>query len=179
MYIKGTSLWDKEDIKYIIDFYSISTVKDLAYALDKTKNQVTSKVLLLQKQGKLARKFSKEVHIWTEAEEQFLVANYGKMSKAELAAHLKVDTLQVNQKATYMRRKGYNVPITVNAPETWTPDKLEYLKSHYPTHTQTELAKALGMKESTVKGKIQKMLTRGELIRKGKGRWFKRGEDIK
>lgn len=176
MYVKGTSLWDKEDIQYIIDFYSVSTLSDLAYALDKTKNQVTSKVALLQSQGKLGRKNTKGIHIWTAEEEEYILDNYGKTSKSAMLRHLKTTSAQLDSKVILMRQKGIPVPLTRNAALGWTESNLKYLKDHYKNCTRKEIAHELGLRESTVSSKIQKLLLRGELTRKGKGTQKKGGK---
>lgn len=57
--LKATKMWSDEDTQYIIDFYPISTVKDLAYALDMTINQVQSRIYYLQNLGFIERKYKR------------------------------------------------------------------------------------------------------------------------
>lgn len=48
-----TKTWSKEDSQYIVDYYPVVTVTELAYALDKTPNQVTSRIMHLRRRGLL------------------------------------------------------------------------------------------------------------------------------
>lgn len=51
-----TKTWSKEDSQYIVDYYPVATVYELAYALDKTPNQVTSRIMNLRKRGLLEKR---------------------------------------------------------------------------------------------------------------------------
>ena len=48
-----TKTWSKEDSQYVVDYYPVVTVTELAYALDKTQNQVTSRIMHLRRMGLL------------------------------------------------------------------------------------------------------------------------------
>ncbi len=54
-----TNLWPEEETRYVVDYYHTSTLMELAYALDKTKNQVISRVATLQSVGILELKYPK------------------------------------------------------------------------------------------------------------------------
>lgn len=57
--LNQSDLWSMEEIEYLIEWYPYDTRQDLAYALDKTFNQVRAKVQYLMREGLLERKTKK------------------------------------------------------------------------------------------------------------------------
>ena len=169
-----TDLWNEEDTEYIIAYYPYNTLKELAYALDKTQNQVTSKVGSLINGGYLKRKKQQAQYYWTPETEQYIVDNYGKQTNKEIGAHLNVEPRAVTAKIKHLRVKGFDLPIHKihkAPPANWTDKEVAFLKAHYHDYTRRQMMKILGKSNIQIQSKVRTLVQNKELLPKEKGRY--------
>lgn len=83
---------------------------------------------------------------YSEYEKNFVIKNYNKMTKKEIAQHIGRSESSVK---TFGRRNG----LSGKGSDKWSGKDVEFLKDNYASMTQKELAKKLGRTPSAIKTK--------------------------
>ena len=91
--------------------------------------------------------------ILSEAEEKFLRENFYKMTNKELATALGL-------KSTIVRTKCYKMGLKRIEMEYWTPEQVEFLKTHYKTIGDIELTEIFTTKWKKNKGWTEKHIAK-------------------
>lgn len=171
---RTTKLWSEEEIEYLIEYYPNTTMVDLALQLGKTRNQVMSRVIGLIDMGYVDRKYPPK-HTWTEEEINYIVENYGKAPREEVAKALGLEVNQITSKAVSLRKAGYKIGRMTSKKELWSEEQLEYLIKSHPTKSGREIAEHIGKNIGAVNTQIKRLIDKGVLQSKGKGRWRSKG----
>ena len=83
---------------------------------------------------------------YSESEKKFVIENYNKMTKREIAKHIGRSESSVK---TFGQRNG----LCGQPSKKWTDDEIEFLKNNYMNMTQQEMANELGRGYTAIKTK--------------------------
>ena len=86
----------------------------------------------------------RQIHAWSNADEAYLIENYGKTPAAIMAAHV-----GVSRCALYTRAREMGI-AHLRTPREWTATEAAYLRRHYGKTPVKDIATALGRKPEAV-----------------------------
>lgn len=104
------------------------------------------------------------MHIYTDEEEEFIINNYSKMTRKQLAEHFGITEKAITHKINHLGLRK----IKPRTPNVWTEDEIEFLKKNVNIFSRAEFAKRLNKTENNVRTKIIEL----KLIPKGKKKTF-------
>lgn len=93
-------------------------------------------------------------HIWTESEEEYILANYRDMSLMDMGVHLDVCGTTVRAKMISM---GLETVHGRNNRKVWTEEELSFLKENFAMMSAADLADRFGVSCTTVSKKAREL----------------------
>jgi hypothetical protein len=140
--------WTQEEIDYLIEHQGKLTYKMIGNVLGRSEASVSNKA---KRMGIADKRNCIRGRTWTEEELQYMRDNYGKVSIAQMRAHLKRKRNSIQEKA---QRMGLTQPKkTESVP--WTQKEINYLKRNYEKQGSDVIAAHLNRTVSGVRGKAQ------------------------
>ena len=94
--------WEEEEINYVIENFGKLETREMAETLNRTNAAINSRVRVLREKGILKQ----PEKIWTKADEEYLITNYGVIKPYIIARKLGKSTQQVYSKISSMERNG-------------------------------------------------------------------------
>ena len=140
--------WTDEEVDYLKANYANTLTKVIAKNLDIPIGQVNNKARTL---GLYKPKVN------TDYNKQFIIKNHKTMTRKQMAESLGLTYSGINYCLRALKEEGIDLQPLSNRESGWTKKEEEYLSKHYPTTRTSEVAKALGRSESSVRSKAQIM----------------------
>lgn len=144
--------WTDEEVSYLKANYANTLTKDIAIKLGIPIGQVNNKAWAL---GLSKPKVN------TDYNKQFIIKNHKTMTRKQTSESLGLTYSGINYCLRALKEEGIDLQPLSNRESgqsnKWTKKEEEYLTKHYPTTRTSEVAKALGRSESSVRSKAQIM----------------------
>ncbi len=140
---EGWVRWTPDEVEYLRKHYGRVKIAELAEELGRTAYAVELKAARLGLRRKLVK--------LTEDQVSFVITNLGKISYAKMAAKFGVDVKTLRRIGA---KHGFFARPSIRA---WTVDEDVYLRDHYATMTQRELAEELDRTVDSVSWRLDKL----------------------
>lgn len=144
--------WSDAEVDYLKKYYESIEIKDVAEALGLSINQVWYKASQLG-----LKKLNKND---TAYKRTFIIENYNKMSRDEIAKFLGMTYSGVSYYVRVLKKEGLIIETDESGNEMvvgWTEEDIDYLIKHYPTANNKEMAKTLGKTVNALRVKAHSM----------------------
>ena len=144
--------WSEAEVDYLKKYFEALETKDVAEALGLSINQVWYKASQLG-----LKKLNKND---TAYKRTFIIDNYNKMSRDEIAKFLGMTYSGVSYYVRVLKKEGLIIETDESGNEMvvgWTEEDIDYLIKHYPTANNKEMAKTLGKTVNAIRVKAHSM----------------------
>ena len=144
--------WSETEVDYLKKYFEALETKDVAEALGLSINQVWYKASQLG-----LKKLNKND---TAYKRMFIIENYNKMSRDEIAKFLGMTYSGVSYYVRVLKKEGLIIETDESGNEMvvgWTEEDIDYLIKHYPTANNKEMAKTLGKTVNALRVKAHSM----------------------
>ena len=144
--------WSETEVDYLKKYFEALETKDVAEALGLSINQVWYKASQLG-----LKKLNKND---TAYKRTFIIENYNKMSRDEIAKFLGMTYSGVSYYVRVLKKEGLIIETDKSGNEMvvgWTEEDIDYLVKHYPTANNKEMAKTLGKTVNALRVKAHSM----------------------
>lgn len=100
------------------------------------------------------------MYIYTDEDEDFIIKNYSKMTRKQLANHFNVSLKAITHKINHLGLRK----IKPRTPNVWNDEEIQFLKDNVNILSRSELAKRLGKTTNNVRNKIidLKLIPKGQ-----------------
>lgn len=139
--------WDKDEDEFLINNYHKMSSKDIAIALDKSKNQVDYRAGKLNLKNEKSRNFK-----WTDELDEIVKKNYLVIPTEELSNF-------INCSKSQLFRRAKHLGLTVIRP--YTDEDISFLRENYNNYSTKELATILDRTVIAIKSKLCDMGLKG------------------
>ena len=144
--------WSETEVDYLKKYFEALETKDVAEALGLSITQVWYKASQLG-----LKKLNKND---TAYKRTFIIENYNKMSRDEIAKFLGMTYSGVSYYVRVLKKEGLIIETDESGNEMvvgWTEEDIDYLVKHYPTANNKEMAKTLGKTVNALRVKAHSM----------------------
>ena len=144
--------WSDAEVDYLKKYFEALETKDVAEALGLSITQVWYKASQLG-----LKKLNKND---TAYKRTFIIENYNKMSRDEIAKFLGMTYSGVSYYVRVLKKEGLIIETDELGGEIvvgWTKEADDYLAKHYPTTVTSEIAKKLKKTDNAVRVRAYKM----------------------
>lgn len=148
-------VWTPQEIAFLKSNHGKLQRAEMAKQLGKTKAQIVNQINRMLQEGELI-KINKT---WTDADEAYIIANYGKSNRMDIADYLGVTDSQIRARIHKMREQGK----LERKSHKWTEEEDAYIFAHYRKMSVAKMADALGKSISQMRGRINNLRYAGKL----------------
>lgn len=144
--------WSQTEVDYLKKYFEALETKDVAEALGLSITQVWYKASQLG-----LKKLNKND---TAYKRTFIIENYNKISRDEIAKFLGMTYSGVSYYVRALKKEGLIIETDESGNEMvvgWTEEDIDYLIKHYPTANNKEMAKTLGKTVNALRVKAHSM----------------------
>lgn len=136
--------WERSDEEFLRENYGRTPAGQIATALSRTPSSIQGRASHLHLTRTTARRFNMP---WTEVDERYLLANYGRSTLTEIASRLNRTSIAVRLRAY---RPRWGVRPSVRARNIWSTSDDELLRANYGQVPTARLAQRLRRTVSSI-----------------------------